>query len=487
MTLTIVGLGPGDAEDITRRAWRILQDAPRLYLRTARHPAVDALNRPFKSFDALYEGAENFDSLYETIAERVLELAAEPEGVVYAVPGHPLVGERTVTLLLERAGEIPLEIIDGMSFIEPTLTMLGIDGINGLQIHDAAEIAQMYHPPLNPDQPVLLAQVYSQMVASDVKLTLMNQYPDDHPVTLIHGAGAPDSRREDMPLYEIDRSEHLAHMTTLYLPPLSIASSFQQFQETIAHLRAPEGCPWDREQTHQSLRPHLLEETYEVLEALDAGDLESLCEELGDLLLQVVLHSQIAIDEGSFTMNDIIAGVNSKIIRRHPHVWGDEHASTVEELHQIWERQKAKEKNGQGENDKQEKRESRLDGVPAALPALMQAEKYQKKAADVGFDWASIDPVLDKIFEEIEEIKAAQQNGLSHEELTGEVGDLLFAVVNWARWLKVNPETALRETNQRFRNRFGYIEQQAMAQNRTLETMTLDEMDLLWEEAKRQQ
>jgi tetrapyrrole methylase family protein/MazG family protein len=283
---------------------------------------VDALPQNHQSFDALYDAAEDFQTLYETITEQVIELAGRPNGVIYAVPGHPLVGEQTVTRLMDRARElsIPVEIIDGLSFIEPSLAMIGIDGMAGMQIHDAAEIAAMHHPPLNPDQPALIGQLYSAPIASDVKLTLMNQYPDAHPVVLLHGAGLPDALREDLPLYEIDRSPHLAHLTTLFVPPLDIASSMERFQETIAHLRAPEGCPWDRKQTHQSLRPYLMEESAEVLDALDSGDMESLCEELGDLLLQVVLHSQVAIDEGSFTMADIVAGINAKIIRRHPHV-----------------------------------------------------------------------------------------------------------------------------------------------------------------------
>jgi tetrapyrrole methylase family protein/MazG family protein len=309
-----------------------------------------------------------------------------------------------------------------------------------------------------------------------VKLTLTNQYPDAHPVVLLHGAGLPDAVREDLPLYEIDRSPHLAHLTTLFVPPLTVASSMERFQETIAHLRAPEGCPWDRKQTHQSLRPYLLEESAEVLDALDSGDMESLCEELGDLLLQVVLHSQVAIDEGNFTMADIVAGINAKIIRRHPHVWGDVEVNDVDDLKRVWQQQKDAEKS----HDLHA--ESKLDGVPKALPALAQATAYQKKAAKVGFDWPSIEPVIDKVMEEIDEIKTAA----TEEERSSEIGDLLFAVVNWARWHDIDAETALRETNGRFRARFGYIEDQARATGRDLPDMSLDEMDALWDEAKQQ-
>jgi tetrapyrrole methylase family protein/MazG family protein len=479
MKLTIVGLGAGHPEDITRRAWKTLQNAPEIYLRTGRHPCVAALGRPVHTFDALYDQAEDFASLYERIVQEILTLARRPQGVVYAVPGHPLIGEQTVSLLLEKADGLEVEILHGLSFIEPCLTLLKLDGMSGLQIHDALDVAAFHHPPLNPDYPALLGQVYSGTVASDVKLTLMNQYPDEHPVTLIHAAGLTEAQIENLPLYALDRSPHLSHLSTLYVPPLPRPSSVERFQETIAHLRAPEGCPWDREQTHQSLRPHLLEETYEVLEALDADDPVALREELGDLLLQIVLHSQIAIDEGEFSLADVVADINAKIIRRHPHVWGEASVETVADLHQVWEAQKATE-NAHAEGSK--KRASLLDGVPKGLPALAQAEAYQRKAAKVGFDWDSLPPVIAKVQEEIAELQAAQTPA----EQSAELGDLLFALVNWGRWLKLDPETALRESSQRFKRRFQYIEQQAVQGGQRLAELSLEVLDGWWNEAKKQ-
>ncbi|NJL94436.1 MAG: nucleoside triphosphate pyrophosphohydrolase [Anaerolineae bacterium] len=223
---------------------------------------------------------------------------------------------------------------------------------------------------------------------------------------------------------------------------------------------------------------HLLEETYEVLEALDAEDWEALREELGDLLLQVVLHSQIAIDEGNFTMAEVLAGINAKIIRRHPHVWGDVEVKTTQDLGRVWEAQKQQEKPAA-----KPEATSRLDAVPRALPALQQAVKYQKKAAQVGFDWPEVAPVLAKVHEEIGEVEHAPDEAARAREL----GDLLFAVVNWARWLGVDPETALRQTNRRFRDRFHYIEQQAASRGLALEQLSLAEMDAWWDEAKRQE
>jgi len=245
----------------------------------------------------------------------------------------------------------------------------------------------------------------------------------------------------------------------------------------MAHLRSPEGCPWDRDQDHLTLRPYLLEEAYEVLEALDAGDVDALREELGDLLLQVVFHTQVAIDQGEFRMPEVIGYINRKLIHRHPHVWGDVSVNDSSDVARNWEAIKQQERRDNGKA-----RQSLLDGVSRALPALAQAYNYQERAARVGFDWEQIEPVIDKIREEIDEIRAAPDP----EQRAGEIGDLLFALVNWIRWMGVEPETALREANRRFYRRFHYIEQAAERTGRALSQMSLAEMDALWDEAKAQ-
>jgi len=267
MTLTIVGLGPGDPDDLTRRAWKALSEADEVYLRTRHHPTVEHLpaGPELHSFDEVYETAESFDAVYDTIVDRLLKIAASGRDIVYAVPGDPMVAEGTVTRILERAAGqgVDVQIVNGVSFVEPTLALIGVDALPGLQLVDAIDVAVAYHPPINPDYPALVAQVYSRQVASDVKLTLMNQYADDHPVWLVRAAGTAEQSAQEMPLYEIDR-QPVDHLTALYVPPVPagggkvpIATSFEGFQNTIAHLRAPEGCPWDREQTHETLRQHL--------------------------------------------------------------------------------------------------------------------------------------------------------------------------------------------------------------------------------------
>jgi tetrapyrrole methylase family protein/MazG family protein len=481
MTLTILGLGPGDIDDLTRRAWRALKQARTIYLRTAQHGCVPCLPQQdgqlYILLDEVYEQHDRFEDVYAEIVRRVMETARAGD-VVYAVPGDPMVGEATTAMLIDAAREagVTVEIVSGVSFIEPSLKRVGMDAIDGVQIADGLTLAGMHHPPLNPDRPALIAQVYSRQVASEVKLTLMNQYPDEFPVTLIHAAGTEQARAEPLPLYAIDRSEQIGHLTSLYVPALGGMSSFEQLQEIMAHLRAPEGCPWDQKQTHESLRRYLLEETYEVLEAIDQGDWDALAEELGDLLLQVVFHAQIATEAGEFSMAAVLRHISQKLVRRHPHVWGTvEVNGDADQVVTNWEQLKKQEHAAKGRA-----RESALDGVPLALPALLQAHQIQSKAARVKFDWERVDDVIAKVREEIDEVL----NAADADQRASEVGDLLFAVVNWARWLDVEPENALRAANARFYRRFRYLEEAAADQGRALSDMTLAEMDALWNAAK---
>jgi tetrapyrrole methylase family protein/MazG family protein len=478
--ITLLGLGPGDPAKLTREAWEVLFSAGEVWLRTEQHPAVAGLPVSVRvhSFDDLYEKSESFDDVYAAIVNKVLVLGQRPEGVVYAVPGDPFVAESTCPVIVERARTLglPLKIVSGVSFLEPVFAALGLDPYPRLTLVDALELSQAHVPAFPPDMPVLIAQVYSRMVAAEVKMTLNALYPDEHPVRLVHAAGTKDELVEDIPLYEIDRSEHIGMLTVLFLPPLGEGTSFEAFQEIVAHLRAPDGCPWDKEQTHRSLRSHLLDEAYETLAALDSEVPDKMTEEFGDLLLQIVLHAQIASEEGEFNMVDVLKGIYSKILRRHPHVFGDIQVDGVKGVLQNWEKLKADERQANSENKK-----GPLDGIPLALPALIQAQEYQDRAARVGFDWPKIEGVLEKIAEEIQEVREAADE----DELEAEIGDLFFALVNLARWKKVDAESALRGTNIRFRERFTYVEAGAKKQGKKLSEMTLDEMEALWQEAKK--
>jgi tetrapyrrole methylase family protein/MazG family protein len=247
----------------------------------------------------------------------------------------------------------------------------------------------------------------------------------------------------------------------------------------MARLRAPGGCPWDREQTFDTIKPFLLEETYEVMEAIDARDWAELTGELGDLLLQPVFLSQMAAEQDLFSIADALDAINEKLIRRHPHIFGGQTAETAGDVRRIWGEVKAEEKKQKGEHDA-----GLLDSVPRALPALVEAQQLTTRAAHVGFDWDNAEQVLEKLHEELAEFDAARRSA-AQEELEGELGDMLFVLVNLARFVKVDPEQALRKTNAKFRQRFGYIERKLGEQGKSPEEATLAEMDALWEESKR--
>ena len=512
-SIIILGLGPGGWDLLTLEARDVLATAGEVYLRTSIHPTVPALREHLpdlrlESFDSYYERNASFADVYRDISERVLELAMRPQGVVYAVPGHPLIAETTVQLIraaaLERA--IPLRIVAGLSFIEPICTTLGIDPVdNGTQLLDAALFAGTYNPQgdppevasfpgvaprsIDPLRPALFAQVYNQRLATAVKLALLNYYPAEHTVTLVSAAGTGDRQQEQeatlqVPLYKIDHpgtASKINHLSTLYVPALPVLSAtriLESFRYVIARLRAPGGCPWDREQTHASLRPYLLEETYEALAALDEGDMDAFAEELGDILLQIVLHAQLATEVDEFTLDDVIESIMSKIIYRHPHVFGDVQVADAEAVLRNWEALKKRERAG-----RPQKEQTIMGTIPITLPALAYAEKMGQRAAKVGFEWPAIEGSLAKVHEEIEEIREAP----TAEERANEWGDLLFALVQVGRKLGINSEEAVRAANTRFRRRFEHLEHEAAGRNVDLRSLSIDELLAMWERAKEQE
>ncbi|NIV36304.1 MAG: nucleoside triphosphate pyrophosphohydrolase [Anaerolineae bacterium] len=417
--------------------------------------------------------------MYEAIADQIVALGRRAEGVVYAVPGHPLVGELSVQGILSRARDEGLRtnLVEGLSFVEPVLSVLGIDGLGGLQLSDATELAAAHHPHLDPDRPALIGQLYGQRLASGVKLTLMNAYPEDWDVTLVRAAGVEGGTALTLPLYELDRGDLCDHLTTLYVPALPQGAGLPALQDTVARLRAPDGCPWDREQTHQSLRANLLEEAYEVLASLDAEDEGKLCEELGDLLMQIAMHVQIATEEGAFQFSDVIGGIDAKLKRRHPHVFGDLAVESTADVLRTWEAIKAAERTrSQHAGDEH----SRLEGVPGILPSLARAQALGDRAARGGFDWRDLPGVLDKVGEELAELSESTDR----EARARELGDLLFSLVNVSRWLQVDAESALRGACDRFVQRYTWMEQHARRQGLDLSSLPLEEQDALWDQAK---
>lgn len=476
MGITIVGLGSGNGSLLTRQAWEILTTAETIYLRTERHPAVAELPSTINTikFDHYYETAENFEDVYAKIIAELLSHGRKSD-IIYAVPGHPFIGESTVTAVLAAAKQenVEVSIVPGLSFVEPALTAVGQDGLDGLQLFDAIELTTYTYPPINPDVPLLLGQVYNRLIAGDLKMILLAIFPYEHQVTFIHAAGTEQELIETIPLYAIDRSDMIDHLTSLYVPQLPVKSDLSALAETVGVLRGPNGCPWDQEQTPKSMRSGFLEEVSEVLEALDSDDFASLCEELGDLLYHIVMQIQMAAELEEFKLPDVIAGIETKLKRRHPHVWGDWEANTTAEVLHNWELLKKEEK--------ENKAYSLLDNIPDVLPALASSQKIQSRVRQVGFDWPEIAGVYDKLEEEIKELKAAKTS----DETLFELGDILFVISNLAIWLNVDAESALREANSRFSRRFRLLEELMVQRNLNWEGLDFASMDKLWEEVKK--
>ncbi len=479
--LTIVGMGPGDYGHLTVEADKVLQGAGKVYARTLKHPVAEALiekGRTMHSFDALYEKAEDFEKLYGEIADEIWR-ASQAGPVVYAVPGNALISERTVELLIERAEseKVAYRIIPGSSCVDAVLNALGKNPLEGYAVVDAASLSGQ---PGSAHLHVLVLQIDSRLTAAQVKLHLMKAYPDSHPVTVIRGAGIRNVQTlRTLELYQLDHNEGFDHLTTLYVPPLAtgeLQGSLDELVGIMAQLRSPDGCPWDLKQDHKTLLPYLIEEAYEVLDAVEQEDLGLLEEELGDLLLQIVFHARIAEENGEFEIRDVVRGICEKMIRRHPHVFSDAVAETPEAVLVNWEAIKKEEKEELGQH-------TAMNRIPRQLPALLRSYKVQQKAAEVGFDWDSVQGALDKVQEEYQEL-VELLGSEEHLRIEEEMGDLLFAVVNVARFLKVSPELALNRTTEKFMERYKYVEDKSSLNGINMKKCGIDILDGFWNEAK---
>ena len=478
-TITIIGLGAGDLDQLSIGTYRKLKAAKFVIARTDQHPAVEELRAEgmeIDSFDAIYEKNESFEQVYEEITTKLIALAEE-RAVTYVVPGHPLVAERTVQLLIEkeREGLAQLEIVGGNSFLDPIFAALRIDPIEGFQLLDGTDMAR---DDVQMTQHVLIGQVYDAFVASEVKLSLMEKYAYDHPITIVTAAGSSLEKLRTVQLFELDRETEIDNLTTIYVPPVvereGRLKEWSTFREIIAALRAPDGCPWDREQTHESLKRYLLEEAHELLQAIDQEDDEGIIEELGDVLLQVFLHAQIGEDDGYFAMEDVLQSVGEKMIRRHPHVFGDREVENSDEVLKNWQEIKKAEK---------PQVESLLDGQARHSSSLLTSFNYQKEAAKVGFDWPDIEGAFDKFEEEWQEFKVEVENGTKGSQ-TDELGDVFFTLVNLSRFLKLSPEEAMAHANEKFKRRFSFVEQSVQEGRGAFSAYTLDELDGFWQQAK---
>ena len=471
--VVVVGLGPGDPRQVSVAARDAIAGAAHRFIRTTRHPSAH-LVEPARAFDDLYEQAPSIDVVYGRIVDTLAAAAGEHGEVLYAVPGSPLVAERTVELL-RTDPRVELDVVASLSFLDLAWARLGIDPLEaGVRLVDGHRFAEA---AAGQPGPFLVGQCDTRLVLSDVKLTVDEAIEADpggaRPVvTVLQRLGLPDEAVFDVALEELDRVVEADHLTSVWLPRLGapVAGEYTRLAELVRVLRAR--CPWDRVQTHQSLTRHLIEETYEVLDAIEGleaagadpdrayGHLE---EELGDLLFQVAFHATLAAEAGQFGLADVARGIHDKLVARHPHVFGEPGQDVPN-----WEAQKKAEKG----------RASVMEGVPAHLPSLLYALKMQSKAASVGFDWENAAGAWPKIREELEELEAAIAGGPeAAAAVNDELGDVLFSVVNVARHLGVDPESALRASAGKFRARFMAMEALAAARDTVVD-------DRLWDEVK---
>jgi tetrapyrrole methylase family protein/MazG family protein len=472
--ILVAGLGPAGLDRVDAGVLaRLLDPGTNVVVRTLQHPAAEelALRRPVESCDDLYESAEDFVQVYRGIARRVVDRAAVGP-VAYAVPGSALVGETAVGLILEEAAAagITTVVIAGESFLGLVLERAGVDPLRrGLQVLDGRSLPV----PLSLHLPTVIAQIDTPLVLFEVRDALLCLLESDTPALWLSDLGGPGERVEAINLSDLSAS-HAGLRSSLFLDPMP--SGWAGLVQTMARLRRD--CPWDQTQTHHTLAVHLIEEAYEAVAALEAlppdapagePDIAAYLdaeEELGDLLLQVVFNAALAVEAGAFDAEQVAEELRRKLVRRHPHVFGDAEADTAARVLAGWELIKRDE---QG-------RQSRMDGIPVSMPALSRAEKMQSRAATVGFDWPDVEGVIAKVGEELGEVLDCEGDPACR---VAEVGDLLFAVVNLARHLGVDAEQALRKACTRFDGRFRNMEQAG-----SLAGLSLDEMDKRWEAAK---
>ena len=480
-SISVVGLGPGDDRHVTVETLDAIARIGRRHLRTAVHPSAHLVldaDGGAVTHDDLYETAESFDDVYVEIAERLVADAERHGEILYAVPGSPLVLERTVRYLRRRCPEagVALEVLPAVSFLDVAWSRLGIDPVEaGVRLVDGHEFTVA---AADESGPLLVAHTHANWVLSEIKLAVENATGDE-PVTILHALGTDAEQIVETTWAELDRTIEADHLTSIWVPSLGapVGREYVRFHELVRTLRHE--CPWDVEQTHRSLIPYLVEETYEVVDALQALDDDrpstddDLVEELGDLLFQIEFHATIAEQEGRFTIADVTQGIHDKLVRRHPHVFADVAADDTETVLENWDDIKQAEK----------QRTSIFEGIPRSLPALAYAAKVGRKASKVGFDWPDVSGAFPKISEETAEL-ADSMAGDDDDATASELGDLLFATVNVARHLGVDPELALRSAADKFRTRFEGVERFAREDGIDLRGADLETLDRLWDRVK---
>ena len=465
-TLTIAPLST--PETMTKAAWQAVRSAPALYLQTREHPSARPVleaGLSFISMDDLYGEALDYDALNASIADRLTSGGS----AVYAVMGGGCFAQLScIREACEKRG-FELILLPGVSY-----TQAAFPEAQAGQVYTANGLPQ----DLDTGAPLYISELDNPLLAGEVKLKLQRFYPDDYLVTLAVQQPSGEYAKRTLPLYALDREKGFFASTVLFVPPLPFERKqtygYEDLLTVMRRLRAPDGCPWDREQTHESLKKDIREECYELLDAIDEGSDEHMIEECGDLLMNVLFHPIIAEEQGRFDDRDVTTEIVRKLIYRHPHVFGTVHVSSSEEVLKNWDALKQKEKGQQSVT-------ATLNSVPRSFPALLRCEKVQKKARKVGFDFDTAADAFYKIGEETEELREAMASG---QDIEQEMGDLLFAAMNVCRLLGLDGEETLHKATDKFIRRFEQMEKNIDTAGKKLEQMTLAEMDEFWEKAK---
>lgn len=477
--ILIGGMGTASIEHMTLKTHQAILAAQKVYMRTAVHKSADEIlkMRPDAiSFDEIYKISENFEEVYEKISNQVIAASYEND-IIYLVPGSPVFAESTVRLIVQKAEQnnIDVEILPAVSFADAIFSSMKADAAHAVKLLDALDLKI---DDFDKNCVILICQIYDNFIASDIKLKMMEYYDKNKIVYIIQNGGEADAKIIKTVLYELDRHFEFDHMCSLFVPRDETYNlrDYRTLEELMDKLRSGNGCNWDKQQTHSSLKRYLIEECYEVIDAIEKNNDDMLQEELGDVLLQIYFHATIAKEEKAFELRDIFETINRKMINRHPHVFEVNKDFSPDKVESEWEAIKLKEKG-------YSKASESLSSMPKQLPALMYAARVQDKAKKAGFDFDHIDQVYDKLREEVGEFIEAASTMEMH-CLKEELGDLLFSIVNVSRFVKLDCEDALRQATIKFIDRFSIVEEMVLSDGLNLKEIDLKKADEYWNLSK---
>lgn len=475
--ITVVGIGPGDVNLLTLEAYEKLNESTKLIFKTAQHPVYDyfeSKGKALENLDRFYDECADFDSLNSEI-KMYLEKQSEKGNIIYCVLGNPSEDDEIAIEWLNEGADI--DIISGISYVSYAGNYVEMDPNLPMIVNNIFDLSK-HRIDIHSNH--FITNAYDSMLISDMVWLLSELLGDEYEIYLLNKVGIKSEISVmKIRLMELLERDDYDHQTIIFIPGIQKGKRYDlgDLCKIVETLRSENGCPWDLEQTHESIKNNLLEEAYEVIEAINNDDFDNFEEELGDVLFQIIFHSQLADEEGYFNIGEVINKISLKMIYRHPHVFSENSKIDTENVLEQWENLKDIEKGVKNYTE-------RLLNVPKVLPSLLKSYKIQKKASKIGFDWENINGPIDKMKEELDEVIEAI-NHKTEKDILEEIGDLLFSIVNVSRFLDINPEMALNNSVDKFIERFEFIENKSLELNRNLEDMTLEEMDMYWEESKK--